>query len=93
MYAPTCAIVTAFADQPVHYRNVATLLHRSPTQAQKHAEAIGRREEDFMTGGDRRRSRYFGTTLAATLQRLIDSGAIDATYARQMSRNAAHDHR
>ena len=85
MYAPMLALVEAFHDLPVRFRNVPTLLHRSPTQIQKHAEAVGRREEEFMTGGDQRRSRYFGTTLAAALQRLVDRGAIDGTFIARAS--------
>jgi hypothetical protein len=77
MYAPLAVMVEAFAGQQVFYRNVVTLLHRTPTQSHKHAESIGRPEEEFMTGGNARRARYFGTSLAAALQRLVDRGALD----------------
>jgi glycosyltransferase involved in cell wall biosynthesis len=77
MYAPLAVMVEAFAGQQVFYRNVVTILHRTPTQSHKHAESIGRREEEFMTGGKARLARYFGTSLAAALQRLVDRGALD----------------
>jgi hypothetical protein len=77
LYARACVLIEAFADAPVFYRNTATILHRTQTPAQKHAESLGRREEEFMSGGRTRLSRYFGTTLAAALQRLVDRGAID----------------
>ncbi len=75
MYARTCVLVEAFAPEPVFYRNTAVVVHRTPTQAEKNAEALSRPEEEFMQGGLARRSRYYGTALAASMQRLIDSGA------------------
>jgi glycosyltransferase involved in cell wall biosynthesis len=75
MYSRSCVTIQAFADDPVFYRNRATILHRTPTPAEKYSEALGRPEEGFMRPGVERRSRYLGTTLAAALQRLIDHGA------------------
>jgi hypothetical protein len=77
MYAQVFVTVEAFSGQEVFYRNLPTILHRTPTPAQKHGEALTLAEEDFMRGGRTRLSRYFGTTLAAALQRLIDSGAVE----------------
>jgi hypothetical protein len=77
MYSQVCITIEAFAREAVFYRNVATILHRTPTPSQKHAEALSRPEEEFMSGGNARLSRYFGTSLAAALQRLIDRGALD----------------
>jgi hypothetical protein len=77
MYAPLWVMVEAFSSEAVFYRNRTTILHRTPSPTDKHAEALGRREEEFMTGGRARRSRYFGTALAATLQRLVDRAALE----------------
>lgn len=77
LYARACVLIAAFAGDPVFYRNTPAILHRTQTPTQKHAESLGRREEEFMGGGRTRLSRYFGTSLAAALQRLVDSGAID----------------
>lgn len=77
MYPQVFVLIEAFADQPVLYRNQAVVLHRTPTPSQKLAEALGRREEAFMSGGAPKLSQYFGTTLVAAFQRLIDRGAID----------------
>jgi hypothetical protein len=77
MYAQVFVTMEAFAREAVFYRNVATILHRTPTPAQKHAEALSRPTEEFMSGGKARLARYFGTSLAAALQRLIDRGALD----------------
>lgn len=77
MYAQVFVKVEAFSRHPVFYRNTATIVQRTPTQAQKHAEARGRREEEFMMGGQAKLSRYFGTTLAATLQRVIDRSDLE----------------
>jgi hypothetical protein len=77
MYAPTCVMVEAFSSEPVLYHNVVTILHRTETQRRKEAEALGRREHEFMIGGERRLARYYGTSLAAALQRLVDRGALD----------------
>jgi hypothetical protein len=84
MYAQVFVTIEAFSGQELFYRNVATILHRTPTPTQKHAEALSRPEEVFMKGGTSRRARYFGTTLAAALQRLIDKGAIDAKTIAEM---------
>jgi len=77
MYAQVFVTIEAFAREAVFYRNVATILHRTPTPAQKHAEALSRPTEEFMSGGKARLARYFGTSLAAALQRLIDRGAFE----------------
>lgn len=77
MYPQVFVLVEAFGDQPVFYRNDEIVLHRSPTQAQKLAEALGRSEERFMNGGEPKLACYFGTTLAASWQRLIDRRSID----------------
>jgi hypothetical protein len=45
MYAPTFAIAQAFADCEANYRDVAAVKHRTPSPSQKHAEALGRRED------------------------------------------------
>lgn len=77
MYSQVCVTIEAFAREAVFYRNAATIIHRTPTMPQKHAESLGRREEEFMRGGSARQARYFGTSLAAALQRLIDRGALE----------------
>ena len=77
MYSQVFVTIEAFAKQAVFYRNVATISHRTPTPSQKHAEALSRPEEEFMSGGNARLARYFGTSLAAALQRLIDRGALE----------------
>jgi len=77
MYAPLCVMIEAFAPEKVFYRNSVTVLHRTPTPGEKHAESIGRPAEPFMMGGSQRLSRFFGTSLAAALQRLVDRGALD----------------
>ncbi len=87
MYAPTCVMVAAFSREPVLYRNLATILHRTPSQPQKEAEALGRREQEFMAGGAQRTARYFGTTLAAALQRLVDRRALDHEALAEMPEN------
>ncbi len=51
MYARTCVLIESFADQPVLYRNTQVVIHRTPTQAEKNAEALSRPEEEFMQGG------------------------------------------
>jgi glycosyltransferase involved in cell wall biosynthesis len=77
MYARTAVLLEAFSQEPVLYHNVEAILHRTATPEHKHAESLGRKEEDFMAGGRTRLARYYGTSLAATLQRLIDRGAFD----------------
>lgn len=91
MYAPLLVMVEAFAGEPVFYRNQATILHRTPTPSRKHAESIGRREESFMAGGRLRHSRYFGTSLAAALQRLIDKGVVTYVDLLTMPENLMSD--
>jgi hypothetical protein len=76
MYAQVFVTLQAFAAEKVFYRNVATILHRTPTPTEKHAEALDRPEEGYMSGGISRRARYLGTSLAAALQRLIDRGGM-----------------
>lgn len=77
MYPQVFVLLEAFGSQPVHYRNSTIVLHRTPTAAQKRAEGLGRREEVFMFGGVPKQTRYFGTTLAASWQRLIDRTGVD----------------
>jgi hypothetical protein len=77
MYAPLCVMIEAFAHEKVFYRNSVTVLHRTPTPGERHAESIGRPAEPFMAGGNQRLSRFFGTSLAAALQRLVDRRALD----------------
>jgi hypothetical protein len=77
MYAQVCVMIEAFAREPVFYRNLPTILHRTPTPTEKHAEALSRPEEEFMSGGNARLARFFGTALAAALQRLVDRGALE----------------
>jgi hypothetical protein len=91
MYPQLFVMIEAFSQDPVHYRNVATVHHRTPTQSQKHAEALGRLEEEFMTGGNARLSRYLGTSLAAALQRVIDRGALDHATLSTMPENLMSD--
>ena len=70
-------LIEAFADLPVFYRKVTTILHRTQSPVEKHAESLGRVEEEFMSGGRTRLSRFFGTTLTTAMQRLIERGAMD----------------
>ncbi|HEY6628589.1 MAG TPA: glycosyltransferase [Acidimicrobiia bacterium] len=77
LYARACVLIEAFAGSQVFYRNTTTIVHRTQSPVEKHAESLGRMEEEFMSGGRTRLSRYFGTTLAAAMQRLIDRGVID----------------
>jgi glycosyl transferase family 2 len=55
---------------------IPAVYHRTPTQAEKLAGSVGRREADFMVGGDERDGRWFGDTLAALLQRVVDRSAL-----------------
>jgi Glycosyl transferase family 2 len=50
--------------------------HRTPTRAEKLAGSAGRREAGFMVGGDERDGRWFGDTLAALLQRVVDRSSL-----------------
>lgn len=80
LYARVFVLIEAFAREPLMFRNAPIVLHRTPTSAQRHGESLGRNEEAFMAGGARRAARYFGVTLAAALQRLVDRDAFDYAY-------------
>jgi hypothetical protein len=80
LYGRVFVLIEAFASERLLFRNAPVVFHRTPTTSQKHAESVGRSEERFMAGGSSRASRYFGTTLAAALQRLVDRGAVDHRY-------------
>ena len=77
MFPLAFAIIEALGGELLVYRNVAVVDHRTQTPTQKAAEAMGRDEESFMQGGRAKGTRYSGTALAASFQRLVDRGAID----------------
>jgi hypothetical protein len=77
MYPLAFILVAAYFRQPLQFRNIALVEHRTPRAWQKWSETIGRHEESFMRGGATRNSRYFGTALAAAVQRLVDTTTID----------------
>jgi glycosyltransferase involved in cell wall biosynthesis len=87
MYTHVFVLTEALGSQPVYYRNLPMVLHRTPTQPQKYVEALGRREERFMRGGESRSAGYFGTTLAAALQRLVDRGGVDHSFVAEQPEN------
>lgn len=87
MYAQVFTLVEAFADAPVFYRNEPTVFHRTASQSHKRVEALGRREATFMSGGVGKEARYFGTTLAAAWQRLIDRKGFDAAFLAEQPEN------
>ena len=77
MYPLAFILMEAYSTLPLQFRNIALVEHRTPRQWQKWSETIGLNEETFMRGGTIRSSRYFGTALAAAIQRLVDTASID----------------
>ena len=49
LYARTCVLIEAFADSPVFYRNATAILHRTQSPVEKHAESLGRVEEETVS--------------------------------------------
>lgn len=80
MYTQVFVLIEAFHASPVSYRNVPVALQRTVPHEQRHAEAMGRREGVFMGGGQPRNVRYFGATLAAAWQRVVDRTGIDPSF-------------
>ena len=78
VYPLAFIIADALGQAPMRYTNTAIVEHRTPAKFEKHAEGMGSKEPEFMRGGPQRAARHFGTTLAASYQRLIESGAVDA---------------
>ncbi|MBT5852010.1 MAG: glycosyltransferase family 2 protein [Acidimicrobiaceae bacterium] len=75
---PQVAIVfEAFTESDVVYRNSPLVMHRTRTPQEKLGEAVGRREEGFMAGGQSRDGRYHGAALAAMLQRVCDRSTLE----------------
>ena len=87
MYAHVFVQIEAFAESPVIYRNLPVARHRSAPQDHKRVEAMGRREGLFMSGGPARSVRYFGTTLAAAWQRVLDRTGLDPSFLRDQPEN------
>lgn len=71
LYPQTGMIFEAFHERPVLYRNSEIALHRTLTQAEKRAEALGLREEMYMAEPTFKRAFTFGSRYAAFLERLI----------------------
>lgn len=78
MYPQVGALLEAHLRSPVDYHHVPVVVHRTTTRAEKSGEAVGRPEESFMMGGAERDARWFGVTLAALLQRVVDQTSLTA---------------
>lgn len=87
MYVHVLIMLEAFAEESVLYNNTITVLHRTPDPDDKVAESLGRPDNVFMAGGRGRLSRYFGTSLAAGMQRLIDRGVLSPEVLAGMPEN------
>lgn len=77
-YPQLGCLLEAFAGHSTLARNATVVVHRTQTNEEKEAEAIGRREEVFMRGDAERNARYFGVSFAALLQRVIDRSPLSA---------------
>ena len=84
MYPQVGIIIEAFLRLPVLYRNHALVIHRTQTQGQKLAESIGRPEESFMAGRREKAGQWFGTSLAAFMQRAMDRTDLSASEVREL---------
>ncbi|MDG1409942.1 MAG: glycosyltransferase [Acidimicrobiales bacterium] len=78
MYPQIGVLLEAHLRSSVCYHHVPIVLHRTTTRSEKAGEAVGRPEESFMMGGKERDARWFGITLAALLQRVIDQSSFKA---------------
>ena len=72
MYPQLGVLLETSAFDPVVAHRVPIVDQRTQTPAEKFAEAIGRREENFMSVETDRNPRWFGATYAALLQRVVD---------------------
>ena len=65
-------MLEVFSHSKVKCFNYPIVIHRTTSQAQKRAEALGRPEGAFMTGGSSKLGNFFGPTYVASLFRLIE---------------------
>jgi hypothetical protein len=72
MYSQVGVLCEALGRSKVCYHNVPLVNQRTPPQSEKLAEAVGRLEESFMVGGPEKLAVYFGLSLGAFLQRIIE---------------------
>jgi len=76
MYPQVGMLLETCGTEPLLLNCTPVVYHRTPTRAEKVAGSVGRREAVFMGGGDERDGRWFGETLAALLQRVIDRSTL-----------------
>jgi glycosyltransferase involved in cell wall biosynthesis len=78
MYPQVGLLLETCGDDEMLFHNTPVVYHRTTTRQEKLGEALGRREEGFMAGGIERDPRWFGDTLAALLQRVVDRSNLSA---------------